>query len=105
MIELSKHSTRIFTHHGAVLRIAKQTLLLTSSTYQLNLMFIWASKYLQRFNIEICHKLGKKHIVSNTLSQLAFANFDIKPASIEAGLDMLFIFFLVQINLALKKKS
>lgn len=65
MIESSKHSTRIFKNHGAVLGIAKQTLLSTSSIDKLNLRLIRASEYLQRFNIEIRHKPDNSSFASS----------------------------------------
>ncbi len=104
MIKSSKHLILIFTNHGAALGIAKQTSLSTSFTDKLNLRLIWAFKYLQRFNIEIRHKLGKWHIVLNTLSWLASTNSDIKPESIEGELDALFTVLLVQMDPILKQK-
>ncbi len=95
MIESSKHPTLIFTDYDAALGIVKQTLLSTSSTDKLNLRLIWASKSLQRFNIEIHHKPGKQYIVPDTLSWLASTNSDTKPESIEGGLDTLFTVLLV----------
>lgn len=68
IIKYSKHPTLIFINHGMVLRIAKQISLSTFSTNKLNLRLIRASEYLQRFNIEIYHKLGKQYIVLDTLS-------------------------------------
>ncbi len=59
MIESSKHLILIFANHDAALGIAKQILLLTSSTDKLKLKLIWVFEYLQRFNIEIRHNPSK----------------------------------------------
>ena len=104
MIESSKHPTLIFTDHGAALGIAKQISLSTSSTDKLNLRLIWASEYLQRFNIEIRHKPGKQHIVPDVLSRLASTNSDTKPEPAEGELDALFTVSLVQMDPVLKQK-
>lgn len=94
----------IFINHGAALEIAKQILLSTSSTNKLNLMLILASKYLQRFDIKICHKLSKQYIVPNLLSWLASTNLDIKPVSIKSELNTLFTISLIQIEPAFRQK-
>ncbi len=104
MIESSKHPTLILTDHGTALGITKQISLLTSSTNKPNLRLIRASKYLQRFNIEIRHKPGKQHIVSDALSRLPSTNSDTKPEPTKGELDALFTFLLVQMDPALKEK-
>jgi len=59
-------------------------------TEKQNLCLMCASKYLQHFNLNICHKPEKQHIVSDTLLQLAstmLPETDIK----ESKLDTLFV--------------
>ena len=68
MVESSKLPTRIYTNYGASLGIAKQTSLGTTSTERSNLRLVRASKYIQRFDIELCHKEGKSNTIPNALS-------------------------------------
>jgi len=70
MMESSKLPTRIYTDHRASLGIAKQTSLGTASTEHSNLRLVRASEYIQRFNIELCHKE-----VKDPELDLASANF------------------------------
>lgn len=67
MIESAFLLPIIYTDHGAAVDINKQESLSTSFTNKLNLRLIRASEYIQRFNIIIRHKSGKKHVVSNAL--------------------------------------
>ena len=60
----------------------------TSSTAKLNLRFIRASEYIQRFrSLEFRHKSGKQHVVSDALSRLSQVALD--PYSGEGELDIL----------------
>ena len=43
----------------------------TTATDKLNLQISWSSEYLQWFNIDVCHKLSKTHIIPDALSCLA----------------------------------
>ena len=65
-----KHSTIVYIDHDATLSIARQTTLFTSFIDKLNLRFVRAFDYIQRFDFIIKHKLDKLHIVSNALSRL-----------------------------------
>ena len=72
MIELAKTSTIVYTDQAAIVLIAWQTnLTTTTATDKLNLRIIQALKYLQQFNLNIRHKPGKTHIIPDTLSRLA----------------------------------
>ena len=72
MVELAKTSTIIYTDHATIVSIAGQTnLTTTTATDKLNLQIIQASEYLQQFNLDVCHKPGKTHIIPNALSHLA----------------------------------
>ena len=72
MVKLAKTSTMVYTDHAAIVLIARQTNLTTTTTRdKLNLRIIRALKYFQRFNLNVCHKSGKTHIIPNTLSCLA----------------------------------
>src|SRR5438045_6312901 len=73
MAESSKLPVRIYTDHGASLGIAKQSSLETTSAEQSNLRLIRASEYIQHFNIELCHKLGKSNKIPYALSRLAIS--------------------------------
>ena len=62
----------VYTDHATIVSIARQTnLTTTTATNQLNLRIIWASEYLQQFNLNVRHKPGKTHIIPNALSHLA----------------------------------
>ena len=68
----SAYTTIIYTDHGPILGIAKQTSLKTSSSAKANLRIIQASQYLSQFgNLEIRHKKEKLNIVPDALSRLA----------------------------------
>ena len=41
---------------------------------KLNLRLMQAFQFFQQFKLDICHKLGKKHIIPNALNQLTSAN-------------------------------
>ena len=72
MVELAKTSTIVYTDHAAIVLIAGYMKLMpTTATDKLNLEIIWASKYLQRSNLDVCHKPGKTHIILNALFCLA----------------------------------
>ena len=72
IVELAKTPTIVYTDHAAIVLIAQQTnLTTTTATDKVNLLIIQASKYLQQFNLNICHKPGKRHIISNALSRPA----------------------------------
>ena len=72
MVELAKMLMIVYTDHAAIVSIARQANLTTiTATDKLNLQIIQASKYLQPFNLDVCHKSGKTHIIPNTLSCLA----------------------------------
>ena len=69
-------STIIYIDYDVVLKITKQILLIISFTDKLKFRFIRVFDYLQRFNLNIRHKLDKQHIISDTLSRLIFNNID-----------------------------
>lgn len=39
-----------------------------------NLRLMQASQFLQQFKLDVCHKLGKEHIISDVLNRLASIN-------------------------------
>ena len=43
---------------------------------RINIRLIRASQFLRQFNLEVRHKLKKKHIISDALSRLTSANQD-----------------------------
>ena len=71
MMELAKTPTTVYTNHAAIVLIIWQTNLTTTTAMnKLNLRIIWALEYPQQFNLVIRHKLGKTHIILDTLSRL-----------------------------------
>lgn len=81
MIEAAVHTTIIYTDHSAAVSIVRQTSLNTTSTEKLNLRLIRASKYLQRFRLDVRYKPGKSNIVPDALSRLASREYRAKPES------------------------
>jgi hypothetical protein len=62
----------VFTDHGAIVGIAKQSDITTTvSTERLNLRLVRALEYISRFPLDIRHKPGKSHIVPDALSRLS----------------------------------
>ena len=95
----------MYTDHDAALRIVKQISLTTFSIDKLNLRLIRISDYLQRFNLNIRHKLDKQHIVFDALFRLASVSIEIKiDATDEDELDTLFITSLIELDEAFRKK-
>ena len=64
----------IYIDHETILNIAKQIILIINSIDKLNFRFVKVFDYLQRFNLEIKHKLNKQHIVSNAFSKFVNVN-------------------------------
>ena len=89
MVELAKTLTIVYTGHIAIVSIARQTNLVTmTATDKLNLQIIWALEYFQWFNLDVRHKPGKMHIISDALSRLASCEKTAK-STVEGKLDML----------------
>jgi hypothetical protein len=102
MIESFKKFTILFTDHESVLRIAKQTFLITSFIDRLNLRLIRVFEYIQRFNVIIRHKSNKQHIVLDVLSRFVSDNDEFVSNS--EKLDALFIIILIEMNSSFKIK-
>lgn len=66
-----KPQITVLTDHSAVLGIARQTKLSTSSTDKLNLRLVRASMYLSQLDINLIYKPGRFHIIPDALSRLA----------------------------------
>ena len=82
-MESFKLPIRIYTNHGASLGITKQTSLATTSIEHLNLRRVRASKYMQRFNVELHHKEGKSNTIPNALSQLPSSSPIVKDPKLD----------------------
>jgi hypothetical protein len=94
MVESSKLPVRIYTNHGASLGIARQTSLGTTSIEHLNLQLVRASKYIQRFNVELHHKEGKSNTIPNALSQLLSTSPIVKDPKLDfTSMDLAFANF------------
>ena len=91
LIESSKSSVVVYTDHSATVDICKQASLTTTSTVRLNLRLIRASQYLQRFDLDVRHKPGKKNVVPDALSRLASTNQYAMPPG-HAELDALYAY-------------
>ena len=108
VVEATNLFTMIYIDHDAVLDIAKQTSLTISFIDKLNLRLMRTSNYIQRFNLNIRHKLEKQHVVSNALSRLATNNVLEsvlqKSFTNEDELNALFIMFLIEINVDFKQR-
>ena len=71
MIEASELPTVIiYTDHSATVGIVKQTSMMTSSIAKTNLRLIWASEYLQRFQLDIHYIAGRQNIIADALLRL-----------------------------------
>ena len=81
MVESAKYPTIVYTDHAAIVSIARQTnLTTTTSTNKFNLQLIRTSRYLQQFNLNVYHKPEKMYIVSNALSRLVSCKNRIKQS-------------------------
>ena len=60
----------IWTDHSAIISIASQTKLSSTSINKLNLRLIRASTYISQFNIVIRHKAGRNYVIPDALSRL-----------------------------------
>ena len=89
LIESSKSKVVVYTDHSASVDIAKQGSLATTSTVRLNLRLIRASQYLQRFELDVRHKPGKRNIIPDALSRLASTNLGGNTHPNHAELDVL----------------
>ena len=102
--------TMIYIDHDVALKIVKQISLITIFINKLNLRLIRVSDYLQRFNLNIRHKLKKQHIISDILSRLIFVNIvaksftNTKSFANENELNILFIASLMKMNEVFRKR-
>ena len=71
IIKVSVKSTIIYIDHSATIIIVRQTSINTILTEKLNLRLIRASKYLQRFHLNVRYKTNKSNIILDALSRLA----------------------------------
>lgn len=101
-------STITYTDYKATLIIANQISLTTSSTDKLNLRFVPAFDYIQRFNLIIKHKFERFHLIFNALLRLSNKRMKKSLCQFkyenENELNVLFIAALVDINLDFKRK-
>ena len=72
MLKSAERLTIVYTDHSVTLSIVHQfSLTLTIFIDKMNLQLVCVNKYLQRFHLNIQHKVGKINIVSDTLFWLA----------------------------------
>ncbi len=75
VIKSSKSNVVIQMDQSVILDIFQQSSIIsTTSTMRLNLRLVQVSQFLQQFKLDVCHKLGKEHIIPDVLSRLASAN-------------------------------
>jgi hypothetical protein len=67
----SKLGTIVYTDYSAIVAIAKQDSLSSSSTDKLNLRLVRASLYLSQFSLDVRYRSGPLNIVPDVLSRLA----------------------------------
>lgn len=77
LVESSKKTPIVYTDHSALVDLAKQTSLSTSSTDKLNLRLIRASQYLSGFTLDIRHRPGSTNVVPDALSRLIDPTADV----------------------------
>ena len=68
----------IYINHAVNIFITKQTTFNIFSTNKFNLRLIQAFQYLFTFNISLRHKMNKKNVILNALSQLKSFILNIK---------------------------
>ena len=71
---------------------------------RLNLRLVRASQFLLQFKLNVRHKLGKKHIIPDALSQLASANISQANPSY-SKLDTLFTYNTTFVEICLELMS
>ena len=92
LVESSRSNVVVFTDHSATIDIAKQSSLNSVSTVRLNLRLVRASQYLQRFELDVRHKLGKRNVIPDALSRLASTNDTHTAPPDHAELDALYTY-------------
>ena len=107
MLKLFNSSSIIYIDYDASLNIAKQTFLTTSFTDKLNLRFIKAFEYVQRFDFIIRHKSDKLHFVSNALSRFSITDMlitNVFNQNSNDEFDVLFVAFITKMISYFKKR-
>lgn len=64
----------IYTDHSAVIQIATQTSITTTSLVRMNTQYIRSSEFLPRFRLKVRHKPGKLNTVLDALSRLEYSS-------------------------------
>ena len=105
-MKTSSRKIVIYINYNATFDIVTQITLTTTFINKLNLKFIRAFDYIQRFNLKIRHKSSKQHIVSNVLFKLFSDNIEHKIVvdEIDDELNVLFIASLIEINEVFRKR-
>ena len=104
IVEISSSKTIIYIDHEIALDIITQITLTIIFIDKLNLKLIRVFDYIQRFNLNIRHKLDKQHVVSNALSRFFSDNIDSKIDETKNELNALFIVSLIKMNEAFRKR-
>ena len=92
----------IYTNHETIFAIVKQISLSTSSTNRLNLKFVRAFDYIQRFDFIIRHKSERFHLISNALFRLLLA--DMNNFNQNEEFNVLFTTFLIKMTSSFREE-
>ena len=110
MIRSSKHSTIIYTDHGANSIIIVKMKLSTTNINKLIIKLLKTFTYFSQFRIEMRHKSGKFNVVSNALHKLSIKSInssinslDIDAKNSKTDLIYAYAITLVEISLDFKK--
>ena len=105
LIKFIKIFIIIYIDHEAALDIAKQINFFTFSRDKLNLRFVRAFDYIQKFSLVIRHKSKKLHVVFDALFRLSIKTKNQSTnAEYEEELNVLFIAFMIDMSSEMKNK-
>ena len=89
----------IYIDYNTALDIIKQISLITSLIDKLNFKLMRIFNYIQRFDLNIRHKLNKNYIISNILSRLFNLNKINNNSNNDKKLNVLYTIILMKINI------
>ena len=95
----------IYINYDVAIDIAKQTTLIIIFIDKLNFRLIRTFDYIQRFNLDIKHKLEKQYMMSNVLFKFVNDNTNSLVKNVDENeFDALFTIFLIEINSKFKQR-
>lgn len=100
MIESTRTKIIIQTDHSSILDIMQQSSIIsTPSTMKMNVWLVRIFEFLWEFQLTVCHKPGKEHMVLDVLNRLASANTNLPSNLDHSELDFLFAYTTTLIQL------